>query len=166
MSDQGKTYGSFIEAELAAERDRRNRFDDRGVSLVKTSGSLVTLLAAVVAFLRTGREYQFPRDAVGPLMLALTFLTIAAMAGIVTSLNRAYEVPNPPTLRKLLEERWAVDSEVSARNFVGEMQVHIIHSLRKGSNWKAKFLLTGLIAQVVALLALTVVVYIILLAYA
>ncbi|NJP34641.1 hypothetical protein [Micromonospora thermarum] len=166
MSDQGKTYAAFIEAELKAERDRRTAFDARGVALVTTSGSLVTLLTAVVAFFRVGTDFEFPRSATGPLVFALVALTAAAVAGILASWNRLYEVPKPATLAKLLNDRWAVDSEIAARNFVGTMQVLTIGGLRKGNNWKATCLSLGLVAQVVALLALSVVVYLMLRAYA
>jgi len=159
LSDQGKTYAAFIEAELKAERERRTAYDARGMSLVTTSGSLVALLAAVVAFVRAGESFVFPRAALIPLVAALVTLAAAAGAGILANWNRLYAVPKPVTLERLLSDRWAVDDEVDARNHVGSMQVSTIDSLRQGNNWKAWCITVGLGAQLLALVALSVAAY-------
>jgi hypothetical protein len=119
VSEQGKTYSAFIEAELKAERERRVHFDTRGTSLVTTSASLVTLLAAAVAFFRVGQSHTFPRGALPALVIGLVALSAAAASGILASWNRLYAVAKPVTLDKLLSERWSLDSEIVARNHVG-----------------------------------------------
>jgi hypothetical protein len=162
VSDQGKAYTAFIEAELKAERDRRVHFDSRGALLVTTSASLVSLLAAVVAFFRVGTTYTFPRDALPALVVALGAFSMAAAAGILAGWNRPYSVADVPTLNKLLDERWDRDDEVRARNNVGYMQVRTVNSLRRANSWKGRWILCGLVAQLVALLALGLVVYLML----
>ncbi|MFK3985610.1 hypothetical protein ACI2K4_35255 [Micromonospora sp. NPDC050397] len=165
MSEQGKTYTTFIEAELKAERERRTQFDARGVALVTTSGGFVTLLAAVVALFRTGTATAarvFPDSGIPPLVVALVALTAAAGAGIVANWNRLYAVATPVTLDRLLHDRWGVDGETVARNHVGTIQVWTIDTLRRANNWKAAWISVGLAAQLVALVALGIVVLVLL----
>jgi hypothetical protein len=161
VSDQGKTYSTFIENELKAERDRRSSLDARGLAVVTTSGSLITLLAAVGAFVTSRQQFRLPSDAILPLMITLGAFVLAALCGLLASHNRPYQVAHADTLTEMVGNRWAT-TEVDARNIVARVNALTVTSLRHGNNKKAFLVVAGLVCQLVALISLSVAIYLIL----
>ncbi|WP_326558501.1 hypothetical protein [Micromonospora sp. NBC_01796] len=158
MSDQGKAYAAFVESELKCERDRRVHLDNRGAALVTTSSSLVALLAAVVAFFRVGTNLTFPNSALPTLIVAIAALALVAASGIIASWNHTYHAPSVGSLGAAVKDRWATDEETDARNYVAQMQIEIISSLRRSNASKAGWIRRGLVGQTIALLGLGIVV--------
>lgn len=164
MTEQGKTYCAYIEFELKAERDRRTMFDARGQILVTTAGTLVTVMAGVAAFVRTGAGFGLPRPALGALAVALFGLGSAAACGIVAGWNYLYAAATPKTLDRMISDRWG-DDEIDARNHVATAQIWTIETLRRGNNRKANWIAAGQVALLGGLGALAAVVYLTLDAY-
>jgi len=154
MTDQGKTYATFIENELKVERDRRTSLDARGLNIVSVSGSLTTLLVAVGAFVSGRQGFKFPRDAVLPLVGTLGAFVLAAILGIVASAGRRYQVTIPPTLAAMLTDHWQ-DHEVDARNYVSIQHVKTITSLRSGNRRKELVIITATLFQIVGIVILS-----------
>jgi len=100
-------------------------------------------------------------SAVGPLTLTLLAFAVAAICGIVVTGLRWYDVASPDQLRTMLTAKWPSD-EVDARNYVAELDVDTIESLRRGNKKKADWLVAALGAQVIGLFSLTLAVYLIL----
>lgn len=155
MSEQGGTYSAFIEGELKAERERRSGYDSRGQGIVTTSGALVTLLGGFAALVKTSSTAGLPASAVTALGVAFLLFVGAAACGIVAGWNRHYAVTATATLRRMTEEHWK-DVEVDARNNVAAVQVRTVDTLRKANQFKATWVSVGLIVQVVALMASSV----------
>jgi len=155
MSEQGKAYAAYVEGELQAERDRRSAFDARGLSLVTSSGSLATLLAAVATFATAGGRLVLSGGVRTAVIVSLLLFTVAAAFGIAVNWNRSYAVAKPSTLGQMVNERWAVD-EVDARNYTASLNVVTVETLRRGNNVKARLLSAGLVAQLAAVLAVSV----------
>jgi hypothetical protein len=132
QEDQGRTFVAFIQRELESERERRKSLDARGVSVVTTSGSLTTLLAAVGAFVSGRSGFRLPAGAVGPLTLTLLAFAFAAVCGIVVTALRWHDVAAPDQLNIMLGEKWPTD-EIDARNYVAQLDVRTIESLRTGN---------------------------------
>ncbi len=106
-------------------------------------------------------EFRIPGEAVGPLVLTLLAFALAAVCGIFASALRWHNVAAPDQLNVMLGEKWPID-EIDARNYVADLDVRAIESLRAGNNGKAGWLTTALVAQVAGLAPLTVAVYMIL----
>lgn len=157
VSDQGVVYLTFIEVELKAERDKRAAFDSRGQALVTTSGILVTALAGIWALVRPIASQPPPALAIVVLVLALMFFIIAASCGIAAGWNWKYALASASTLGHMVGARW-IDDEVDARNNVASMHARTIEALRKANKLKAVCISVGLMFQVLALIALGVVV--------
>lgn len=155
MSEQGKTYLAFIENELKAERDRRTAYDTRGQALVTTSGALVTLLGGLAALVKTGTPAQVPPTVAVMVCVALLLLAGAAGCGIVAGWNRVYAVATTATMREMLTGHWK-DNEIDARNNVATLHRHTVATLRQANTFKARWVSTGLLLQLTALLALAV----------
>lgn len=153
MSDQGKTYAAFIEAEVEAERDRRAAFDARGQALITTSGVLVTLLTGVASLVKTAGTPRFPPVVIITTGAALLLFAAAAGCGVVVGWNRRYAVTRSSTLDTMVEDHWT-DDEVDARNNVASLMVRTLETLRPSNGFKARWLAAGLVIQVIALVTL------------
>jgi hypothetical protein len=155
VSEQGRTYAAYVEGEVKAERDRRSAFDARGLSLVTSSGSLATLLAALATVATAGGRLVLSGPVRTALIVSLLLFALAAACGIAANWNRSYAVAKPSTLDRMVNDRWAVD-EVDARNYVASLNVVTVQTLRHGNNVKARLLSAGLVAQLAAVLAVSV----------
>jgi hypothetical protein len=155
MTDQGKTYAEFIEAELKAERERRATYEVRGQALITTSGALVTLLVGVAAVVKTAATARFPPSVPVAVGAALLLFAIAAGCGVLAGWNRHYAVAKATTLARMLTDHWT-DDEVDARNNVASLLVTTLSTLRSANEFKARWVAIGLVVQVVALVALGV----------
>jgi hypothetical protein len=160
-SDQGKTYSAFIEAELKAERDRRASLDARGLAVVTTSASLVTLLAAVGAFASTAANFRLPGTAVPWLIVTLVGFVVATILGILANANGRYKVTDRPALDRMRTEHWT-DQTAQAMVNVAYINTVTSDTLRRGNNIKVGLATSALSAQLIALIALAVTVFIIL----
>jgi len=92
VSEQGETYAAFVGRELDAERDRRKTLDARGVTVVTVSASLITLLAAVGAFVSGQTGFTLPKTTIWPLTVTLAAFAVAALWGIATTYPYTYGV--------------------------------------------------------------------------
>jgi hypothetical protein len=153
VSDQGQTYLAFIEAELKAERERRAAYDARGQALVTTSGALVTVLAGLAAVVKAGTAVRVSPGTLAVVILALFLFVCAAACGIVAGWNRHYALARHGTLERMLNEHWT-DDEVDARNNVATLHSLTVRTLRQANAFKAACVSVGLVAQVLALVAL------------
>lgn len=163
MTDQGVVYINFIEGELKAERDRRAAVDARALAVVTSSGGLVTLLAAVGAFVSSGKEFKPPDLAIVPLVVTLGCFTVAVAFGILANRSRYYHVALSDTLFAMVTDHWG-DDQIDSRNNVAELNIRTIHTLRVGNDKKANLVSAALWAQLGAVIALSVGVLIVLLA--
>jgi hypothetical protein len=159
--DQGRTYAAFIEAELKAERERRASLDARGLAVVTTSGGLVTLLAAVGAFVSANGNFRLPGNVVPWLIVTLAGFVVAATFGILANTNWRYKVIDRAGLDRMRVEHWE-DDTAQAMITVAYINVTTIDSLRRGNNIKVGLATSALTAQLAALAALAVTVYLVL----
>ncbi|AYF30493.1 hypothetical protein CSH63_24200 [Micromonospora tulbaghiae] len=161
MTAQSDVYSDFIASELKTERERKAAMDTRAASLVTTSGSLVTILAAVGAFVGKDAQASLPRQALPLMVLALVAFTAASLSGICAGWSRRYDVAAITPMRLMLNERWTDDEDL-ARKEVALANIAMIGTLRSVNETKERFLRAGWISQIVALGFLAAVVLIIL----
>lgn len=155
MPDQGSTYASFLEGALKAERERRAALDSRATSVVTASAAFVTLVVALVAWI-LGKDYRYVTSgATYIILIALAFFIASSVCALIAGQLREYEVPDPETLRLFLSSRWT-DTEVTARNNCGWLNLDTLSSLRVGNHIKAWWLDWALRLQALAVLALSV----------
>jgi hypothetical protein len=162
--DQGKQYAAFIEAELAAETDRRASVNTRAAAALTGAAGLVTLVLAVFAVL-VGKDFVLSGHAKDYLFKALIALLLAAIAALLAGIPWTTSRPSPESLRSFLnvpgteeeqgerKQSWR-NSEVTARNFTSQANVDAIEALRPGTTIKSFFLLIAALLQVVAVMFL------------
>jgi hypothetical protein len=105
-SDTYDAYGQFLKDELAAQDARKASFEQRGLAVITTSGTLVTLLFALAA-LSTNKSQTFvlPHKAHTWLLYALLLFFLSALAALVTNAPLIYQAVEAEKVRERLREK-------------------------------------------------------------
>lgn len=153
MSDlAGAVFASFIETELATERDRRAKLDARGVGVLTTSGTLVTLLFALGALVTSLDAFEPGRLTVSLLTVALVAFVIAGSLGLLGHRLVKYQLVNPREMLKWqARDGWWHDDSDKARRLIALGNIKTLITLRNGNERKAGLLTKALWAQLAAL---------------
>jgi hypothetical protein len=147
----GEAYSAFIKTQLKAEYDRRASLDGRGIALVTTSGTFVTLIFALATF-GLGKDYQ-PSSVARLLVLgAVVGLCLAALLGLVANALRRYEVMKGGALLAMTREHWR-DGDELARRVCADSDARTTVTLRSGNERKADLITAGLVAQLAGISA-------------
>src|SRR5438093_1388669 len=110
MTAAGTEYNAFVTAQLAEERSTKTSLESRGITVITTSGTLVTLLFGLVALAtKTAQTYTLPDPAPGLLVLAAGLFTLAAVFGLLTNWALSYMEASLTGLTELLQRDWDVD---------------------------------------------------------
>jgi hypothetical protein len=155
----GRVFAEFVAGELETERTRRAALDQRGTTIVTSSGTLVTLLSALAAFaaLREGN----PKPGALTLVffsLALVSFVVAAFYGLLANRSRGHVALAAASLDELRGDvPWNQPADDARRLLYGS-QVETLQSLRSGNEEKSWLVNRGLLLQLAALffLALTI----------
>jgi hypothetical protein len=151
----GAAYGQLIVDQLTEERNRKNSLEARGITVITTSGTLVTLLFALTAGLTAASKFHLPASTKLPLLLALVAFVIAAIFGLATNLPLRYREATPRGLARLIDARyWTASPEIGQLR-VAEVQVAVIAITRSANNLKVVFLVVAVIAELLAVAFLT-----------
>jgi hypothetical protein len=158
-NEAGPIFAEFLANELKSERERRATLDQRGIAVVTSSSTLVTLLSGLVAFI--GLRGGTPKPGIATLVaLALSLLSfvIAAFYGLATNRSQTYTSLDERSLRLLREDdAWNLPPNRARWLIYGE-NVTMMQMLRSGNNQKSRLVNRALSAQLSALafLALTI----------
>jgi hypothetical protein len=152
MSEQGKQYATFIEAQLRAEDERRSSVTSRAGSALTGATGLVTLVLAVVAVL-LGKDFTLSGPAKAFLVAALFALLLSGCCAVLAGVAWSFVTPKPKTLQEMLQSHWT-DSEVTARNNTAYCDLTTLLSLRHGTRIKFRFLTAAAVCQIAAIAAL------------
>jgi hypothetical protein len=163
-------YAEFVAGELEREFERRRTLDQRGISVVTSSSTLVTLLAALAAFMAarpTGTSTATTAAAtlgtarptgtsVATFGLALMSFVVAALLGLLANRSRAYQVLDEESMLSLRQEdAWNLSADEARWLIVGR-QVDTLTSLRAGNFLKSRLVNRALMAQIAALALLAI----------
>lgn len=143
------TYATFIKAQVDAEEARKTSIEARGITIITTSGALVTLLFGLSA-LFTGAEGYVPPGEVDDLLYgALALFVLAGLAGLVTNVPLLYENVKPTELQRVVRDLWADPSDRASKR-ISATYVKFVYRAQKLNQIKAYVLLFGLLFQIVA----------------
>jgi hypothetical protein len=131
----GSALATFVDSQVAAERDRRSQLNARGTGLITTASGLATLLFAASALITAPTGYQPPRLALWALAPTLVAFIGAALCGVVAAQSTfCYEVMKPDQL-----ERWRKrddfwkNSQESVLWLLTQANILTLRSLRIGN---------------------------------
>lgn len=135
----GVVFTEFTEKELQAELDRRTRLESRGLSVLTTSSTLVTLLAALGVVATGTGELKINTLSWACLLLALGAFLVASVFGLLANRLANYKKTQVEQLLKWRASQKAWHSTADeARGAVMEANARTIDSLRVQNNKRAK----------------------------
>jgi hypothetical protein len=162
MPDRGSTvYSEYITEQIAEQDARKESVEKRGLSVITTSGTLVSLLFGLVAVLTGADNYSLPTGAEPWLAMALVFFLIAALAGIVTNMPLLYLAVEVPELKSLLDSFWADGPEIAEKR-VAATQLKVLARARSMNGMKGWILVGAVASELVAVAALALAIWVVL----
>jgi hypothetical protein len=144
----GPLIADLITKELDAEESVTASLQSRGLAVISSSGTLVTLLFGLSAVATTAQHLKLPAAAKPPLYLAAVLLVAAAIAGIVTNAPRGGKVTALRNLAPLLEQPYWDYPVGPAQQEVARRQLAAAEVARAGNNTRARWLLIGIILEI------------------
>lgn len=98
-------YDELLKDELAAQEARKESFERRGLAVITTAGTLVTLLFALGALsVRSAAQFALPATAQVALLIGLVLFGAAALTALTTNVPASYEAVDPEQVRIRLRE--------------------------------------------------------------
>lgn len=155
MESGSEVYASFIKDEYDQEVARRERLEARGITVVTSSGVLVTLVFGLGAVVTKNERWTPSNATVALVLVALAAFCVAAFNGIRANRLVSTEVVTPEVLEELRTKRWT-DSATDAASVVAYARLHMLDGLRKMNASLAVSIVVALIAQLFALIAVCI----------
>jgi hypothetical protein len=159
---QGReTYAAFIKEQLDAEEANKTSLEGRAISVITTSGTLVTLLFALSSLLTAAKGFTQPVEATVPLRIALVGFVLAAVLALIVNLPLPYRFVVPGDLQTAVEEMWDDDPSTASKR-TAATHVRMLRTAQKLNLWKGGLLLTATLSEVVAVGAVATAIWVIL----
>jgi hypothetical protein len=152
MPVAGDRYWELVKEQLAEERARKSSIEQRGLAVITTSGTLVTILFGLTAITTGVEGYQLPDPARVMITVAAGLFVAAAFLAISTNWAFDYVEVEPEGLLGVIDEDWSAD-EAPAAKVVAKAWVDIVEDARKKNTWKGQLLRAAMITEAGALVA-------------
>ena len=160
--DRGSTiYAAYIKDQLDGQDARKQSIEQRGITVITTSGTLVSLLFGLAAVLTGVQNYKLPSGAEHWLYAALVAFVVAAIGGIVTNLPLTYIGVRAADLRTAVKRKWNDKPEIAEQR-VAATQVNVLDRAKQLNTIKAWVLFGGIVAELFAVVFLALAIRIVL----
>jgi hypothetical protein len=154
-SKRGAEYSAFLKDLVEAEEKRITGMETRGLAVVTSSGTLVTLLLALAALVTRVQQVKLPGLALGAAAVAAALLVASAVcAGLANAPWRGWGL-KPECLGSELWERWD-DASDNAVAKVAATRLRMWAETHKQTQRKAKLVFAAAMLQGAGASALTV----------
>lgn len=150
----GSEYGEFFKELVAGQEARKTSVEQRGITVITTSGALVTLLFGLVAVITKAEGFTLPKASHGPLGIGLMLFVVAAVLGLLTNVPLPYTNVTPESVETALD-RWNEPPE-KAQVRVAATRLKVFKRAQKVNEWKARVLIAAMLAEVAAVCAVAV----------
>jgi hypothetical protein len=144
-------YADYIKSLADAETARKTSLEGRGVGVVTSSGTLITLLLALIAVITSAKNLSLPTPAHGYLAAAVILFAIAIGVGLAANLPFLYKEAEPDA--NSLSTAWAYTPEQAQAYLIGT-RLEILSSFRHANAVKGWLVLAAGLVQLVAILML------------
>jgi hypothetical protein len=144
-------YADYIKSLVDAEVVRKTSLEQRGAGVVTTSGTLVTLLFALIGVITAAKNFSLPTPAHGYLGAAVILFAIAVGVGLTANLPFFYKEAEPTAGQ--LSNVWGYNPE-GAQAVVISTRLTLLSSYRHANAVKGWLVLTGGIVQLAAVVML------------
>jgi hypothetical protein len=153
MTEGSDVYADFVKSMLDAEVVRKSSLEQRGLGIITTSGTLVTLLFGLAAAITSAKTFTFPSAARDWLTAAAILFVLAAAAGIGANIPLFYG--KVVVEQDTLEAVWD-DNAPDARRAVTGARLNRLHAAQTVNSVKAWILVVGMLLELAAAAMLTV----------
>jgi hypothetical protein len=147
----GQIYAGLVTTRLTEEEGRGRSLQARGLAVVTTSGTLVTLIFAVAQFVLRGRVVAMVPSASRWLLgiAAVTFVG-AAIGGLLANIPHDMGRPSSSDIAEKLNSEWGKQA-AAAEKTVALDRVRHLQKLEGVNDAAAWAVLAGLAAEVLAI---------------
>lgn len=143
-------YGEFVKDELAAQDARKASFEQRGQTVITTSGALVTLLFALAALsTQQAATFTLPDTARSWLLVGLALFFASAVAALATNAPLVYQVVPVEKVRDRLT-REAAPTADRATKAIALTRLEALDSAKSQNAIKGWALATALALEALA----------------
>ncbi len=147
----GAAASTFIDAELDTERDRKSSLESRGLGVITTSGTLVTLLFALAALVTQVSGFSPTNLTRSFLAGAAIFFVVAAVFGIWCNTPIPYFQVDPASLVVLVEPSTWIEDGVDARRELAAARLAELADSRARNESKARLLAIAVVGEVLGI---------------
>jgi hypothetical protein len=152
-ADARETYSNFILERLAAEETRKMSLEQRGISVVTTSGALVTATFAIAAIVTSRSSFKVPHSIVALLTGVAGAFLVSALFAISTNLPLRYRDIDVMRTIRLMHSHWSDDQQTALARITATRGV-LLRSARESNTRKSILLLIAMLAEAAAILLL------------
>lgn len=150
----GAEFSAYV-GQLAVEQDaRKDSLEKRGLAVITTSGTLVTLLFGLVTLLTRSDEYVLPQSVHDLLGWALVAFVMAALLALLTNLPLNYANIDVAQSTAVFQGHWD-DSQSDGRRRVVATRLKVLETAQSRNKLKGWLLLVGMLAEVAAVVLLS-----------
>jgi hypothetical protein len=151
VGGEGQVYAAFVTTRLAEEEGRGRSLQARGLAVVTTSGTLVTLIFAIAQFVPRGKMVaRVPGASRWLLAIAAAAFVGAAVGGLLANIPRVLVRPRLSDLVARIETRWSAPA-AAAEKTVALARARQLQDLEGANDGAARAVLAGLAAEVLAI---------------
>lgn len=155
-------YGEFIKDELEGQDKRKASFEQRGLAVITTSGTLVTLLFALAALsTREATTFTLPTAARTSLSVALVLFFVSALAALLSNAPLIYQAVPANKIRERLREKAPRNADAAAKD-VAFSRLDALDSAKKQNDIKGRALTAAMLSEALAVGCVAVAILIIL----
>jgi hypothetical protein len=153
--EAGLVIAELIAKELDSEQSATGSIQARGLAVISSSGTLVTLLFGLSVLATKAEHFKLPASIKPPLYVAAILLVLAAVAGIATNAPRSNELTALSRLSPLLEFPFWQYPAASAVQEVARTRLRVAQAARKSNRLRARFLLGGILLEISGIASVT-----------
>lgn len=152
----GAAYRGLIDDALKREDVRKVSFEARGLSIITSSGTIVTLVFGLAALATQATKFKLDSTTKTALAVSLGCLIVAAVFGILCNMPIGYGEADEKDLKRLLEDRFWLGRIAVGQKRVADAEIDQIDIARKANTSKGKLLVAGLVFEVLGVVAVAV----------
>jgi hypothetical protein len=144
-------YLAVVKDHITDERATKSSLEQRGLLVITTSGTLVTLQFAVGALRTRVQSFTVPASGLALLIASLGLFVTAGILALIVNLPRAQLVLTVGEVEQQFAAGWHLREPVDVRESLHKSQTEVLRRLRRTNRHKARLLITALTAELTAI---------------
>jgi hypothetical protein len=148
----GAEYSEFFKLLTETQDARKASIEQRGLAVITTSGTLATLLFGLTALVSKAADFELPRQAHGPLGVAMVAFVAAALLALLTNIPLFYLDVKIGGTADELRKLWAKTRD-DALILLTSTRAKVVKRAQQVNSLKAWLLVAAMVAEVVGIIS-------------